>query len=114
MTNAQKYKTAEERKAAHTEYCKGKLDCLDDRGNDTKCTDCAFNWLALEAEDEKLEPCPFCGSETFVNTHSEGHEVRCETRHCYVGRTFECRTAAIAAHNRVARAVRAAKESEAK
>ena len=61
---------------------------------------------------EKPEPCPFCGGTTEVITDEQGyHGVSCI--HCdYTSERYEQSIYAIAAHNRVARAVRATKESE--
>ena len=79
MTNEQKYKTTEER----------------------------VNWLALESE-EKPKPCPFCGGTTEVITDKQGYYgVSCI--HCdYTSERYEQSIYAIAAHNRVCRAVESA------
>ena len=105
MNNEQKYKTAEERVMAF----------LTQREVSSIATVIAnefAHWLALEAEEEKPEPCPFCGGEcrTVVNQY-EDHVVGCDNC-CYCSREFNSDSEAIAAHNRVARAVMAAKESE--
>ena len=64
MLNQDKYKTPDERTDAFNEWCSNR-DCesceLKPRKN------CRFYWLALEAEEEKPEPCPFCGGETHIN-----------------------------------------------
>lgn len=112
MTNEQKYKTPEERNNAFSEWCFNrdcescKLKAHNFDGGDG----CRFYWLALEAEEEKLGPCPFCGGTTEVITDEQGYYgVSCI--HCdYTSERYEQSIYAIAAHNRVARAVRAAKE----
>ena len=112
MNNEQKYKTADERNDAFNEWCFNrdcktcKLKAHNFDGGDG----CRFYWLALEAEEEKPEPCPFCGGEcrTVVNQY-EDHVVGCDNC-CYCSREFNSDSEAIAAHNRVARAVMATKE----
>ena len=100
MTNEQKFTNAEERNAAYRAYIT----------DFTKPIIGQFEWLALEAEEEKPEPCFFCGGEcrTVVNQY-EDHVVGCDNC-CYCSREFNSDSEAIAAHNRVARAVMAAKE----
>lgn len=115
MTNEQKYKTAEERVKAFHGYC---------RSHKTRCEDCPLKqfqadetcvcfayWLALEAE-EKPELCPFCDGVATVCEHSPYFDVECKCG--YVSSLCDTREIAISAHNRVAHAVRAAKESEMK
>lgn len=111
MKNEQKYNTAEERNYAFAKYCGSRLcqECKlhDKRNNELTC---AFNWLSLEAEDEKPEPCPFCGGIT-TNVKCGGvYRVEC-VRCGYKSANRNDPSAAIAAHNRVARAVRAAVET---
>lgn len=113
MTNEQKYKTAEERYNAYIKYC-GSRQCevCALRDKRSEALTCAFDWLSLEAEDEKPEPCPFCGRDTgtMARHFAGGFCVACECGYTSLFR--ETGAEAIAAHNRVARAVRAAKESE--
>lgn len=115
QTNEQKYKTAEERVNAFSAWCSRKScdNCeFDNVTHDCTGAGCQFHWLTLEAEEEKLEPCPECNSKCELMESSIGDFfVGCSQ--CYYrigGKKMEA--AAIAAHNRVARAVRAAKESE--
>lgn len=117
ITNEMKYKTPDERNHAFNEWCSNsfcescKLKAHNFYGGDG----CRFYWLALEAEEEKLEPCPFCGGECLTSNAVGGMwRVYCEKdMTClYSSGTFLTEAEAIAAHNRVARAVRAAKESE--
>lgn len=121
MLNQDKYTTAEERVRKFREFldtrCRGSDDC-------EKCEvhalcrklgyyGRAMGWLALEAEEEKLESCPFCGSRMGEGQSSDGKRVLiCDNRNCgYITPKGNTRAEAVAAHNRVARAVRAA-ESE--
>lgn len=121
ITNEMKYKTAEERNNAFSEWCFNR-DCKSCKlkahsfdGGDG----CGFYWLALEAEEEKPEPCPFCGGETHINLgHLKAgvvhYWVDCIWPECmYRSAHYTDKDAAIAAHNRVARTVMAAKGSEA-
>ncbi len=127
MTNGQKYKTAEERVKAFGEFCKNEfcdqcnhLDCkLHKQGSEIlRCYDW---WLALEFEDE-IEPCPFCGEKCELHeiwdnemNRSAGFDVRCTMcRYRSPEASQYDGSDAIAAHNRVARAVRAANGSEVK
>ena len=118
MKNEQKYKTAEERVKVFTEWCRRKSSC-------GKCEfhkfthgcaggGCEFYWLALEAEEEKPEPCPFCENKYLAITKDGNNlwSVSC-TACLYESRHHADRDTAIAAHNRFARAARMAKESEA-
>ena len=116
MTNEQKYKTAEERVRAFGEFCKNEfcnqcnhLDCKFYKQG-SEILRCYDGWLALEAEEEKPEPCPFCGDATRPRHLSGGFCVECDCG--YTSPFAETEVAALAAHNRVARAIRAAKESE--
>ena len=106
MTNEQKYKTAEERFNAFYKKCGSCRVTICDR---IKVINCLNNWLTLEAEEEKPEPCPFCGGTTEVITDEQGYYgVSCI--HCdYTSERYEESIYAIAAHNRVARAVMADK-----
>ena len=104
MTNEQKFTNAEERNAAYRAYIT----------DFTKPIIGQFEWLALEAEEEKPEPCVFCGGEcrTVVNQY-EDHVVRCDNC-CYCSREFNSDSEAIAAHNRICRAVEAVKKGDVK
>ena len=109
MTNEQKFTNAEERNAAYRAYIT----------DFTKPIIGQFEWLALEAEEEKPEPCPFCGGETHINLgHLKAgvvhYWVDCISPECmYRSAHYTDRDTAIATHNRFARAARMAKESEA-
>lgn len=107
MNNEQKYKTAEERVK----------EFLSQREVPSIATDVAnefAHWLALEAEEDEPEPCPFCGGMTEVVTDEQGYYgVSCI--HCgYTSERYEQSIYAIAAHNRVARAVETVKKGETK
>lgn len=73
---------------------------------------CVMNWLALEAKEEKPEPCPFCGGETVSRHLARGFCVECDCG--YVGSFAETEVNAISAHNHVARLVRTVREKEVK
>ena len=115
MTNEQKYKTAEERVKAFdmwrkTIKCEGCSQMCDKCEAGPLADECGFKWLALEAEEKNPEPCPFCGGMTELITDEQGYYgVSCI--HCdYTSERYRQSIYAIAAHNRVARAVEAAKE----
>ena len=113
MTNAEKYKTAEERVEAFRKFCdatKLKKQCEDA----LSCTECQFAWLDMEAEEERPLPCPFCGGGADVISTSDINLVSCAEGCGYYSQRCESAESAIAAHNRVARAVMDAKESEEK
>ena len=112
MLNQDKYKTAKERVKAF----------LTQREVSSIATVIAnefAHWLALEAEEEKPEPCPFCGGETHINLgHLKAgvvhYWVDCISPECmYRSAHYTDKDTAIATHNRFARAARMAKESEA-
>lgn len=118
MLNSEKFKTAEERGKAFDKWCHTRGGCdmciLHDAGIELQTCVCSFYWLDLETEAEKPLPCPCCGGECVVESHSEGHNVRCCSRYCYIGKTFESRDKAIATHNRVARSAMAEWKKEGK
>lgn len=123
QTNEMRYKTAEERVKAFGEFCRKQKECSNckiENGRDGIMTcDCMAYWLALEADDEKPENCPFCGGKTKVVNGTKmpytTFAVKCANDHCgYLSCIKVEKEWAISAHNRVARAVRAAKESEVK
>ena len=106
MTNEQKYKTTEER-------VKEFLSQREVSSIATVIANEFAHWLALEAEEEP-EPCPFCWGTTEVITDEQGYYgVSCI--HCdYTSERYEQSIYAIAAHNRVFRAVEAMKKGEVK
>lgn len=124
MLNQDKYTTPEERVKAfeqqHCEFYSGCKNCPYEtscNGYDGRTIGMHImaHWLSLEAEEEKPEPCPFCHKEVVVgfsgNIHKENYrQVWCsDCERC----GYECvmkktEADAIAAHNRVARAVREA------
>ena len=118
-TNEEKFRTPDERNAAFKEWCLNR-DCEScELKSHNGFAGCEFYWLALEEEEEKPEPCPFCGGETHINLgHLKAgvvhYWVDCISPECmYRSAHYTDKDTAISAHNRVARAVRAAKESEA-
>lgn len=118
MKNSEKFKTAEERAKAFTKWCAEKQKTAIGKVAKHECSDCPldehtpccfFFWLDLEAEEEKPLPCPFCGSNTVVKSnvtvrHVDNHLVECTNCQYRSEEKFD-RDCAIAAHNRVARAV---------
>ena len=118
MLNQDKYKTAEERNDAFNEWCFNR-DCesceLKAHNGFDEGDGCRFYWLTLEAEEEKPEPCFFCGNKYLAITKDGNNRWSVSCTAClYESRHHADRDTAIAAHNRVARAVMAAKESEVK
>lgn len=112
MTNAEKYKTADERARMFERWCDsnhihgGMGSC----SRDSACHECHFVWLNLKAEEEMLLPCPYCGGVCEVIHQSEGYYsggyyVMCRSQNCYASKTFESRDEAVSAHNRAAYAV---------
>ena len=84
MTNAEKYKTPEERANAFLKFCTPKTcaECKVDKHRISCTTACQFIWLDLEAEDEKPLPCPFCHKETMpIHINSDN----CFAVKCYMG-----------------------------
>ena len=122
LTNEQKYKTAEERVKAFGEFCERNVcdkSCaaLGTRNpNEVMTSDCMAYWLALESEEEKPEPCPFCGGkmQLMLEQNNDTHCLVCNGGCGYTTGAYASEVEAISWHNRVARAVRAARESEAK
>ena len=118
MTNEQKYKTAKERNDAFSEWCFSR-DCktceLKSHNNFDGGAECRFYWLDLEADEEKPEPCFFCGNKYLAITKDGNNlwSVSC-TACLYESRHHADRDTAIAAHNRVCRAVEAVKKGDVK
>ena len=118
MTNAEKFKTAEERARAfgkwHEEYCGMRGVCA----KDDVCAHTVFHWLDLEAEEE-IEDCPYCGRRCVAVDGSKIRPDRHGVRPYSYVKCESCGYESIAtndydksgikdiidAHNRVARAV---------
>ena len=100
MTNAEKYKTANERLTAHYKMCEN---------NKCNCSGvalCVLRWLEQEAEEEKPLPCPFCGSEACIISGTKDHYIVCRNDDCaaaLIARSFSSAEEAIAAWNRRAK-----------
>lgn len=79
--------------------------------------ECFSNWLDLEADEAKPLPCPVCGSDMSVS-RTFMHCTRTNAEWCGYSITWGGehgdKDKAIAAHNRVCKAVAAYKESEVK
>jgi Lar family restriction alleviation protein len=91
MTNGEKYKTASERRFAYAAYSHKRDSIVGE-----------FLWLELEAKEEELLPCPFCGgraefNKTFVEGSTDGW-VQCT--YCGVHFITKERDEVIAAWNR--------------
>lgn len=126
MTNESKFKTPEERAIAFYEHCKkcpdyGECVALNYDLNNTahhkRTIVCATKWLALEAVDvDEVDPmpCPFCGGKMDEGQSNDLRRVLiCGNEMCgYITPKMNTTADAIAAHNRVCKAVKAAKESE--
>ena len=115
MTNEQKYKTPKERVEAFCKWCFNRTceSCKLKSHNFDGGVGCKFYWLALEAEEDKPEPCPFCHSETEIVSSNNIYQVSCV--HClYLSEGCTNEESAISAHNSVARAVEAAKKGDMK
>ena len=117
MTNAEKYKTAEERARAFSLYCNDQdiSRCPDDRRFTCvhRCIECFIRWLDLDAEEAKPLPCPFCGNEvetaeTLIG--KKGFSCSCG----YTSKAEFGWDAAVDAHNRVARAMMKSGKKEVK
>lgn len=108
MKNADKFKTADERDEAFDRFCTVKKCNNCELGNSRVSINCSFAWLDLEAEEEKPLPCPFCGGETYCS----GQAIQCENEDYIYTNVYGYKNAneIIAAHNRVAKAVKAAKK----
>jgi Lar family restriction alleviation protein len=78
MTNAEKFKTAEERRMAYDDYCE---EC----GKRHKAITDEFGWLELECKVE-LKPCPFCGGEARIidleDPEYKYYQIRCSKCMC--------------------------------
>lgn len=115
MTNEEKYKTPEDRLAAFREYCDRHREKFNGCtiGNcplrTTSTRACQFFWLALEAEEEKPIPCPFCGEsnidifETDFGRSEEPYQFAVKCKSCGALVSAEDKNAAIATWNRRAK-----------
>lgn len=111
MTNSQKYTTAAARASAfsaHCEYTNCEECGVRDKSNGE--LGCVLGWLELEAE-EKVLPCPFCGSEVreCLNFDHSLKRLRCV---CGYSSEWVKRGEDHSSHNRVARAVMKEKEGD--
>lgn len=110
MKNREKFWSIKERVTEFRKWCKnhrkldrsGNIDCKHD------CWACLMRWPDLEAEEEKLIPCPFCGAETRVEEyigmdHKPHYRVVCDD--CYMQSCAGSRKDVVEKYNRVARGV---------
>ena len=122
MKNEHKYKTPEERNDAFSEWCFNRTceSCELKSHNFDGSDGCKFYWLALEADEAKPNPCPFCGGETHINlgllkADILHYWVDCISPECmYRSAHYTDKDAAIAAHNRVCSAVETVKKGDMK
>lgn len=113
MTNAEKYKAANERAMAFENFChknsgpNGCRECpLESLMPNCGDSRAQFAWLDLEADDDKLLPCPFCGSKD-VSLHRSINNfwfVECNVCTAKSAQNVTKETA-IATYNGVAKAV---------
>lgn len=107
MTNEEKFKTPEERSKAFSTFCNSDRVCEDCRlKNMSASILCAYNWLALEAEEEeKPEPCFYCSNKTHID-HSKHDDYSVLCDHCgYRSEVCKTKEDAISKHNRTCKAV---------
>lgn len=111
MLNSEKYKTAKERTIAFDVYCR-KI-CTNEDGY-CNHSECAFSWLDLDADEEKIENCPYCGRTCYALNDDGKYRVICHAdMSCrYSSSLYTTEHEAIAHHNRVARAVMEAGKKE--
>ena len=97
MTNAEKYKTAEERSNAFDAFCT-KTECADCICQASPAA-CRYTWLDLTAKETEPRPCPFCGAGVEARLGTYGWVVECEV--CGAKSSpSELKAGAIAAWNR--------------
>lgn len=127
LTNEQKYKTPEERIKAFRNHCNPIVgNCgtrcrlsEPDKSGGYDMMNCFAHWLTLEAELVKPMDCPFCGGKCRIRRSPTSVNLACDCGYHSPFRVpssngfYSTDNEAIAAHNRVCRAVKAAKESEA-
>lgn len=119
MTNGERYRTADERyHAFHDTFTIECNDCQYSKVCSYKYSECSLRWLERECVEKPL-PCPFCrgkcSTEIVTSEDSETREkvetfnVVChgtDNDGCgYSSKGYTDESKAIAAHNRVARAM---------
>ena len=118
MKNGEKYKAVEERIENYDKFCaQHTCDSCPIGGVGKVVTHCKFRWLELEAEEEKPMKCPYCGGDVVLGKSTriktgEHRQIWCsDEQGCgYYGPLKKTLEGAIAAHNRVCRAVMDAKK----
>lgn len=101
MTNEEKYKTAQKRESAFTQFCSprdcAECPCLEGRKT---AHGCILNWLETEVEEELL-PCPFCGGKASTVEMLNGDAVAVLCKGCHTtSRNCNTKEDAISAWNR--------------
>ena len=120
MKNFEKFKTTRERFDEFFKVCaSSRCDLCKLSGNNRhgSSAECALAWLDLEAEteDDNPMPCPFCEGECSINTSQGRVCIECDNLIClYFSGSYSTKSDAIAAHNRMCKAVAAYKEGEVK
>ena len=111
ITNAEKFKTAEERTLEFNKACKGKCSTckIFEAKKHRHETNCPFVWLEMKADVEMPLPCPFCGSRAHERCHirDDGrphkYSIECGNPNCRISPDtyyYETRDEAIAAWNK--------------
>lgn len=107
MTNGEKYRTVKERYYAFRQTFGTKCeDCQYLPLCSCDLSECIVRWLDLEAEVEKILPCPYCGGTTEIAGDGT-YQVVC-MKCMYASAMRADMDWCIADHNRVARDVMAA------
>lgn len=106
QTNEMRYKTAEDRVKAFLAHRSDKTSIVAVVANEFA------HWLALEAENERLENCPFCHGkmQLMFEQNNNTHRLVCYGGCGYTTGAYASESEAISWLGRIARAVRAAKE----
>lgn len=112
ITNAQKYKTIDERVRAFWDFCDRKHDCKKCELNNgcRSEVECILRWLELKASIEPMN-CPYCKSPCTVenvctNEDQTSKYVCCTNEDCmYQSANAKSENEAVIAHNRICEAV---------
>ena len=107
MTNAEKFKTADERFKEFKKFCKENncegCICKDTIKDYSSPVRCILVWLEMEYNESELSPCPFCGDEATTFKAEERYYVACVNDDCIAScpmNSFSSEAEAIAAWNK--------------